>query len=105
MCVEDNPEAQQLRVEIVGLKESLRSLDYSTQQARQAVETSATVLEKHQTIKDIVKPWLEKAQITASAGMSKPMNLDEAEKQLRSALQFQQECACQNEHLKGRKLF
>lgn len=91
-----------MRVEIVGLKESLRSLDYSTEQARQAVETSAGVLEKHQTLKDIVKPWLEKAQVTVSSGMGKPMNLAEAEKQLQSALQFQQECACQNGHLKGK---
>lgn len=88
---EGNPESEQLRRDILSMKESIKSLKTSADAAERAVENSVAVYEKHKVITECLRPWLEKVQMKWGS-LPKPVTLKDAEDQLQQAKLFQSEC-------------
>ncbi|KAK6636175.1 hypothetical protein RUM43_009828 [Polyplax serrata] len=93
-----NPESQMLKDEITSLGRSLKILKHSTDESEKAIVTAIEVYQKHKSAANMLKPWLEKAQLQTSS-VPKPVTLKDIEDQLQQAKVFQTECAKQYSQL------
>lgn len=90
-----------LKDEITSLGRSLKILKHSTDESEKGIVTAIDVYQKHKSTANMLKPWLEKAQLQTSS-VPKPVTLKDIEDQLQQAKVFQTECAKQYSQLQGK---
>lgn len=96
----DNPEAQKLKTEIVSLQERVLALNRTVEEQAASVAEDLQNWEKYQSSLQEIKPWIESAETKISAGLSKPVTLDEAIHLQTQAKKFSEECDVQQKKLK-----
>lgn len=101
LFVDENPEAQKLKAEILSLQERITVLNKNVEEQTASVTQDVKNWEKYQTSIQEIKPWVEQAETKISLGISKPASLEEAIELQTRAKQFGQECDLQLQKLQG----
>lgn len=101
LFVDENPEAQKLKAEILTLQERVLNLNKNVEQQAASVARDLQNWEKYQISIQEIKPWVEEAENKISTGVSKPTTLEEAIEMQTRAKQFGKECEQQLKKLQG----
>lgn len=76
-------EAQPIKTELLVLKQSVATLKQQMQSQDSALQRQSTVWQQYQQSVDELKPWIENAELQVNMGSAKPVNLHEAQEQLK----------------------
>lgn len=76
-------EAQPIKQELLVLRQSVATLKQQMQSEDSALQRQSAMWQQYQHSVDELKPWIEDAELQVNMGSAKPVNLHEAQEQLK----------------------
>lgn len=90
---EPSPEALQFESDLKTLKGAITTLNQHTIKHVETVQKELKYWNEYQVQVQVIKPWIEEAEMKVSDGMIKPKNLQEAIQQSKNTKEFENECS------------
>lgn len=101
LAIEDNPEAQKLKADLVALQDRVVAINKSVESQAVTVNRDLKNWQAYQSSIQEIKPWVEQAEIKVQTGVPKPGSLEEAILLQSQAKDFAKECEIQQQKLQG----